>query len=78
MDNQFAKLIEKMEHQAQVCETIAKDKTEESLTGESSEKEKNEADARGWALKADGWREAVDLVRTFSDPAVDEVKNAPS
>jgi hypothetical protein len=69
MNNQFAKLIQEMEHQAQVCETIASDKTEESLTGESSEKEKNEAEAREWGLKAGVWKEAVTLVRTFANPA---------
>jgi hypothetical protein len=68
MGNRFAKLIERIEHQAQVCETVAKDKTEESLTGESSEKEMNEAEAREWALKAGVWREAVALVRSFSNP----------
>jgi hypothetical protein len=63
MNKQFKKLIKEFQNQAHVCETVAKDKTEESLTGESRLKEKNEADARYWALKAEVWKEAELLVQ---------------
>ena len=40
-----------MQQNAKVCETIAEDKTQESLTGESNEKEMNEQDAKVWQGK---------------------------
>ena len=68
MENQISKLIEEIVHQAVVCETVAKDKNQESLTGESSEKEKNEAESREWAVKAGVWREVEIIARRLADP----------
>jgi len=69
MDNQFTKLLGEIDGQALVCETIAQDRNQEALTGESCEKEKNEEEARQWLLKAGVWREVEILVRTFANPA---------
>ncbi len=55
-----------MEQKAKVCETIAADKTEESLTGESSEKVMNEGEAKAWREKSRIWAEAEAMVRTNS------------
>ena len=73
MDNPIAKLIEEIQHQAEVCETVAKDKNQESLTGEASEKEKNEAESKEWLVKAGVWREVEIIARRLADPAA-EVK----
>ncbi|MEI9960906.1 MAG: hypothetical protein WDM76_07155 [Limisphaerales bacterium] len=48
---QTQSLIEEMQRQAKLCETIAQDKTEESLTGAPDDKEINECDAREWTFK---------------------------
>ena len=55
-------IAEVMEQKAKVCATIADDMTEESLTGESCEKETNEADARVWKQKSADWLEAAAVV----------------
>ncbi len=59
-----------MQQNAKVCETIAQDKIEESLTGASCEKEMNEQDAKAWRLKSQVWLEAEAIVRAGSaDPS---------
>ena len=73
MDNSIAKLIEEIQRQAVVCETVAKDKNQESLTGEPSDKEKNEAESKEWLVKAGVWREVEIIARRLADPAA-EVK----
>ena len=73
MDNSIAKLIEEIQRQAEVCETVAKDKNQESLTGEASDKEKNEAESKEWLVKAGVWREVEIIARRLADPAA-EVK----
>ena len=78
MDSQIAKLIEEIEHQAVVCETVAKDKNHESLTGESSEKEKNEAESKAWLLKAGVWREVEIIARRLADPGTEVRQVAPN
>ena len=58
-----------MQQKAKVCETIAQDKTQESLTGESSEKAVNEEAAKAWREKSRVWAEAEAMVRAGStDP----------
>lgn len=57
------KASEVMQQQAKICETIAEDKTQEALTGEASEKEKNEQDAREWMVKSKVWVKAEAIVR---------------
>jgi len=57
------KISEAMQQKAKVCETIAEDKTQESLTGEPQEKEQNEQDAKVWREKSKVWTEAEAIVR---------------
>ncbi len=71
MENTLSKLVEEIGGQALVCETVAHDLNEQSLTGESRLKEKYEAEARDWVLKASVWREAELLARKFADPSED-------
>lgn len=59
----MTEIIEEMQRRATVCETVARDKTQESLTGASSEKEENVQAAKEWMLQAKVWREAGDVVR---------------
>jgi hypothetical protein len=63
MQNELTKITEELQHKAVVCETIARDKTEEALTGASCEKELNEQDAKAWRLKSRVWSEAEAIVR---------------
>ena len=65
MQTQTTKIIEELQRQARRCETIAQDKTQESLTGASSDKEKNEQEAKEWLLKSQVWQEAEAVVRGF-------------
>ena len=59
-----------MQQKAKVCETIAQDRTQESLTGASNEKVMNEQEAKVWSEKSRIWTEAEAMVRTNStDPA---------
>jgi hypothetical protein len=57
-------ICEEMRRQAKLCETIAADKTEESLTGASCDKQLNERDAREWLIKSQIWLEAEAVVRS--------------
>jgi len=68
MQTQLAKVIEELQRQAKVCETVAQDKTEEALTGASTDKEKNEQEAREWMAKSKVWIEAEAVVRGFLQP----------
>ncbi len=61
-----AKIPETLQQKAKVCATIAEDKTEESLTGESCDKEQNEADAKRWRQKSQTVLKAAAKVRTRS------------
>jgi hypothetical protein len=59
-----------MAEKAKVCETIAEDKTQESLTGASCEKELNEQAAKDWRLKSQVWTEAGAIVKAApSEPS---------
>jgi len=59
-----------MEQKAKVCETIAEDLTQESLTGASCDKAVNEQAAKDWRLKSQIWTEAEALARAIPpDPA---------
>jgi hypothetical protein len=60
-------ISEELQRKAKVCETIAQDKTEESLTGASAEKEINQQDAKVWRLKSEVWLEADAIVRADSN-----------
>jgi hypothetical protein len=57
------KASEHMRKKAKVCETIAEDKTQESLTGASCDKALNEQAAKDWRLKSQVWTEAEAVVR---------------
>ena len=63
----LAAIIEALQQHARTCETAAQDSTQESLTGESHEKDRNIQDAKDWLLKAQVWIEAEAVVRGF-DP----------
>ena len=65
MQTPLTKIIEELQRNARVCETVAQDKTEEALTGESRDKEKNEQEAREWMIKSQVWLEAEAVVRGF-------------
>lgn len=69
MDSPFPEILEEMKRQSQRCQTIAADKTEEALTGASSEKEKNGQDAKEWLLKSSVWLEAETVVREMAESA---------
>lgn len=73
----MGKLIDEIRTQAIVCETIAKDMTEESLTGESRKRDDYAAAARDWTLKAGVWREAEHMACTLADPS-QEITPLPS
>ena len=67
MNSPFPQIIEEMKQQSERCQTIAADKTQEALVGASSEKEKNEQDAKEWLLKSSVWVEAATVVREMAD-----------
>lgn len=74
MIKQPTNLTEVLEQKAKVCATIAEDKIEESLTGESHEKAMNEAEAKVWKQKSENWLEAAAIVRAGSDGNAPPVK----
>jgi len=63
MQTPLTKIIEELQRNAKVCETVAQDKTQESLTGAPSDKEKNVQEAKEWMLKSQVWLEAEVIVR---------------
>jgi hypothetical protein len=63
MQTALTKISAELLRQAKRCETIAADKTQESLTGAPAEKEMNEQAAKEWLLKSEVWREAEKVVR---------------
>ena len=64
----LAKIIEEMQRQAKVCETVSHDKTQEALTGASADIEKNTLEAAQWIMKSKVWLEAEELVRGLVEP----------
>ena len=64
MQTEPTKISEAMQQKAKVCETVAEDKIQESLTGEPHEKELNEQEAKVWREKSKVWTEAETIVRT--------------
>ncbi|MEO6036652.1 MAG: hypothetical protein ABIQ35_15485 [Verrucomicrobiota bacterium] len=58
-------ILQEMQRQFERCQTIAADKSQEALVGDSSLKEKNEQDARDWLLKSTVWTEAQAVVQEF-------------
>jgi hypothetical protein len=70
------KIAEEMQRKAKVCETIAQDKTEESLTGASDEKAINEQDAKNWRLKSQVWQEAEAIVQAAATAPAPPTKPA--
>ena len=73
MQTLLTKIIEEMQRQAKVCETVAQDKTQEALTGASADNEKNTLEAKEWMLKAKVWLEAEAVVRAMSEPPPPDV-----
>jgi len=69
MQTLLTKIIEEMQRQARVCETVAQDKTQEALTGASADNEKNTLEAKEWALKAKVWLEAEQFARGLLEPS---------
>jgi hypothetical protein len=69
METSPDKISEVLQQKAKVCETVAADKTQESLTGEPHKKELNEQEAKVWREKSKVWTEAEAIVRTgITDP----------
>lgn len=68
------KIAEDMKQKAKVCQTIAEDKTQESLTGEPAEKVMNEAEAKAWQEKSRLWAEAEAMVRTHAKDSAPPAK----
>jgi hypothetical protein len=66
METHLIKIMEAFQQQARRCETIAQDKTQESLTGAPAEKSRNEQAAREWLVKSAVWREAEKIAREMS------------
>jgi hypothetical protein len=65
MQTPLTKIIEELQRNAKVCETVAQDKTQESLTGAPADKEKNLQEAKEWMLKSQVWLEAEAVVSSF-------------
>lgn len=65
MQTQLNKIIEELQRNAKVCETVAQDKTEEALTAESVDSETNAQEAKEWTIKSKVWLEAEAVVRGF-------------
>jgi hypothetical protein len=76
METTLTKIIEEMQRRAKVCETAANDSTEQALTGESCEKEKNTQLAKDWMLKSKVWLEAEDAIRALFEPP--RIPDSPS
>lgn len=62
MNSEPANISKAMQQKAKVCATVAEDFVEESLTGESSEKETNEAEAKVWQQKSEVLLKAAAIV----------------
>ncbi len=79
MPTEPTKISEELKQKAKVCETIAEDKTQESLTGEPHEKEMNEQEAKVWREKSKVWTEAEAIARAnpTNPPSVDKKNNQP-
>lgn len=73
MNSPYPEIIEEMKRQAERCQTIAADKTQEALVGASNEKESNEQDAKEWLLKSTVWLEAETVVREMADSSLTHV-----
>ena len=58
-------ILEALQQHARTCETAAQDSSQEALTGESHDKDKNTQLAKDWMLKSQVWREAEAVVRGF-------------
>ncbi len=67
MQTPLIKIIEEMQRQAKVCETVAEDKTQEALTAESCDSERNTQEAKDWMIKSKVWLEAEAVVRALSE-----------
>lgn len=67
MQTQLTRIIEELQRQAKVCETVAQDVAEEALTGESCDKDKHTQEARDWVIKSKVWLEAEAVVRAFAE-----------
>ena len=78
MPTEPTNISEAMQQKAKVCETVAEDKIQESLTGESHEKEMNEQEAKVWREKSKVWTEAEAIVRTgITEPLHPPVDGPP-
>ena len=68
MQTLLTKIIEEMQRQAKVCDTVAQDKTQEALTGASADNEKNTLEAAEWTVKSKVWLQAEEFVRGLVEP----------
>jgi hypothetical protein len=60
---QLNSILDALQQHARTCATAGEDSSQEALTGESSNKEKNTQDARIWQIKSEVWLEAEAVVR---------------
>ena len=60
---QLTSILEALQQHARTCETAAQDSSQEALTGESSDREKNTENAKLWLIKSKVWIEAEAVVR---------------
>ena len=63
---QLTNILEALQQHAKTCETAAQDSSQEALTGESSDREKNTENARIWLIKSQVWIEAEAVVRSIT------------
>jgi len=77
MQTQLTDIIEELQRNAKVCETVAQDKTQEALTAESCDTEKNMQEAKEWTIKSKVWLEAEAVVRGFLPPPLNACEAAP-
>lgn len=67
MPDALIRIMEAMQKHAKTCETASHDMTQQALTGENCEKDKNTQDAKEWMIASNVWLEAKALVRGFVD-----------
>ena len=78
MEPTLTKIIEEMQQRAKTCETVALDKTQEALTGASSEKDQNTQDAKDWMIRSKVWLEAEGVVRECSSSRANRMMASPA
>jgi hypothetical protein len=63
---QLTGILEALQQRARTCATAAQDSSEQALTGESNDREKNTHEANIWLIKSQVWLEAEMVVREIN------------